>query len=998
MFRQFIYPDVQGLGKDTRGNMDRRTFLEGLGATAFAAKMGLAETLKGRWVNRSPSSLHDLDGLANELSKSATRLLPIPSSIKGIQEPVVHLGGIWKCTLNPPSDFWHRDMDLSSWSDINVPGEFAMQGFHVVEDTEYPCRRTIQIPSGLEGKRLFLRFDGVYGYARVWINGNYVRDHFGGFTSWDCEITQHVEPGKDIDLVVGITDRSDDISKESYYAKHSIAGILRDVRLIAVPENHLEFFSALPTLDSGYKNGLIQIAATLSLQNYTNAQLRLKLKDESGSSIQLEHEIVPLLPGKAMTSETITVQSPRRWDAEHPYLYVLEAAVEIDGQIVETIERTIGFRVVQKEGNQLLVNGQPVKLRGVCRHSIHPVHGRAVPAEFDELDARLFREANINFVRTSHYPPTEQFLAACDRHGIYVEEETAVCWSNVEDGPSSNPDFAQRFLSQFQEMIERDQDHAAVLFWSLGNESRWGKNFDSEYSYVRKQDPTRPLIFSYPDSVPWGSNTYDIYSKHYADVNSSLGSDIFPVLHDEFAHISCYNVDTLRRDPGVRNFWGKSIKRFGEKFLATDGCLGGSIWAGIDEVFLLPDGPTGYGPWGIIDGWRRQKPEYWLTKKAYSPIRVGDNKVPDIGKDNRPQIAVGNAFDHTNLGELEIKWSVGKESGRLADIDIPPHSTGLLTIPAQKWNQNDSLDISFLNKNGLLMDAFKLPLKQRSKSNPEPSQRKLHFSETAGELSITGDDFVVVINRTTGLITHAMCNNKPILEGGPFISRGSGILENWLLTSFHCSQDEDTVVILCSGIYGVISWVKVEFEIRIDGDGLIKTRYRLPEGHAQGAPMGISYVLPKTVDKLSWDRRGLWSVYPEDHIGRLKGTAPRMAAHAAQSYRSKPDWQWSQDMQDVFLFGKDTPELSATNDFRSLKEHILSASCILPDGKTRARIEASGDVAVSATPLPDGRVLFTAYNFWSYPDLEWGNYTGANESPSTAIHTVDLRLTVSAGD
>ena len=115
---------------------------------------------------------------------------------------------------------------------------------------------------------------------------------------------------------------------------------------------------------------------------------------------------------------------------------------------------------------------------------------------------------------------------------------------------------------------------------------------------------------------------FDIFSKHYADASSDLRSDSYPVLNDEYAHIPCYDLDTLRRDPGVRNFWGESIQRFGDKFLAAEGCLGGSIWAGIDEVFLMPEGPAGYGPWGIIDGWRREKPEYWLTRKAYSPIRV----------------------------------------------------------------------------------------------------------------------------------------------------------------------------------------------------------------------------------------------------------------------------------------------------------------------------------------------------------------------------------------
>jgi hypothetical protein len=977
--------------------MNRRTFIHSLGASVLAKRLGATAYQPVRILNGTSSSESPANTSGDLAWKPVSTLLPIPASVKGVQAPVIDLGGRWSFTSNPPEEFWRKDLDLSGWSTIDVPGEFTMQGFSVVENTEYPCRRKFTLPGDFAEKRIFLRFDGVYGYARVWVNGVYIRDHFGGFTSWDCEITQHVTTGQPNDLVLGIADRSDDISQASYYAKHSVAGVLRPLRLFALPQSHIEYFSATATLDSQYENGILHLITALSIPASTQAEIALSLTDSSGTRVSLDRDIISLTPQQAINNAEIRVKHPQRWDAEHPHLHTLEATLVIDRQAVQMLRREVGFRVVERRGNQLLVNGQPVKLRGACRHSIHPIYGRALPPAFDERDAVLFKDANINFVRTSHYPPTETFLAACDRHGIYVEEETAVCWSNVGTGPSSNAEFTSRYVRQFQEMLERDHEHASVLFWSLGNESQWGDNLAAEYRYAREHDPTRPLIFSYPDTVPWGKEGYDIYSKHYADVESDLGSQFCPVLHDEFAHIPCYDLDTLRGDPGVRDFWGKSIALFGDKFLTSDGCLGGSIWAGIDEVFLLPNGPAGYGPWGIIDGWRRTKPEHWLTKKAYSPIRINDQEPLTIADAGRLLVPVFNAFDHTNLSELEIKWAIGKESGHLIGVDVPPHHSGQFTIPAQNWRKDDLLDIQFLSSSGSPIDHFKLLLQPRRRAARQKPTNRLSVEQSVDKVLIKAPNLAITVNRATGLIANATCGEQLILEGGPYLCLEDGILDQWLLKSCEITEHEDAVVVCSSGEYGSVQSTKFDFVMTIDAGGLITTRYSIPALSGKHARVGIAYLLPNSVSTLAWDRQALWSVYPDNHIGRPKGVAPRTATHAARlRYREEPSWPWQLDMSDPFLFGKDSSPLSATNDFRSLKQNVWSASCILADGKTRARVEASGEVAVCASPLADQRIHLSIFNFWSYPDIVWGNYTGFMEPPAQSIHQVMLRLTAAA--
>lgn len=158
-----------------------------------------------------------------------------------------------------------------------------------------------------------------------------------------------------------------------------------------------------------------------------------------------------MIPGKNIFS--LPIKNPLKWDAEHPNLYTLEVAIQQQGKVISSFNRHIGFRDIKIMKNRMLVNGHPVKLRGACRHDIHPTLGRTTTAELDSLDVILFKQSNMNFVRTSHYPPTERFLEFCDRYGIYVESETAVCFvdtyrqKNYAPGKSQDDSTYTRRLS-----------------------------------------------------------------------------------------------------------------------------------------------------------------------------------------------------------------------------------------------------------------------------------------------------------------------------------------------------------------------------------------------------------------------------------------------------------------------------------------------------------------------------------------------------------------------
>jgi alpha-L-fucosidase len=947
---------------------------------------------------RAPAAISEF-GLYLDPSRSPTHpaITPVPAETPGLKNFVLDLAGAWKFAAVPPARFWDNNVDPSSWSDIQVPGEWATQGFNLTQDAERAYRRRIEIPADFAGRRLILRFDGVYSYARVWVNGTFVRDHHGGFTSWECDVTDLVRAGKAAWITAGITDMSDEISWGSNYAKHNIGGVLQGARLLALPGLHAERFNVEGGLDGTYRNGTLKVTAALRLRGNEKAEVRLSLKDPAGKAVRLAPDSINLTAGEPEKNASIPVGAVQAWDAEHPRLYKLEARVVQAGKTLEVLKKDVGFRAVEVRGNRLLVNGREVKLRGGCRHDVHPLRGRSVTADIDELDARLFRDANINFIRTSHYPPTETFLDACDRYGLYVEEENAVCFVSTHGNFATfdDPAFRERYLGQFTEMIERDRGHASVILWSLGNESKWGANFKQLYDYVKKEEPARPVIWSYPDTVQKGTPGYDIYSYHYPDFDADLKSTGIPKLNDEWAHVACYNVDTLKRDPGVRDFWGGSIKKFWENAFTADGCLGGAIWGLIDDVFYLPGSTCGYGEWGIIDGWRRPKPEYWHVKKAYSPVRVTDGPILDAKKSEPLRIPVKNWFDHTDLAELDVTWSVGNRSGRIAGLKVPARGEGTVVVPMMDWKEGDVVRLRFARKDGVVIDEYALPVGLPEIPVAPPTEGPAPaISEDASTVTVSGDGFRAAFSKTTGLIVKAECGGKTVLAGGPFPDAAPAVFMPWSLTSIDSHVEGNEAVLTVKGSY---SGTLAAYEVKIDGRGFMTVSFDI-QGRPEGATeLGIGFVMPKDVDSLRWKRAGLHSVCPDGHIGRNEGVAVKVRPGPPDAYRTPPSWVWAADMSDYFLYGKDHSGYGATRDFRSLKANIFWAEMAFPGTNSRLIVESDGSQAVRAEGLPDGSVRLNVVGAWAYPDLEWGNDGGAKKLPGVLKGTVRLRLAAGPG-
>lgn len=919
--------------------------------------------------------------------------------VKDVSMPIINLNGTWKICMTPPAKFQEIDQLDGIWKDIQVPGECMMQGFQIKHDEPFVYKKKFEVPADFMGKVIKLRFEGVYSYARIWVNGKYIRDHLGGFTPWECEITRDVVPGKTAMLTVEVTDKRDEISYASGYAKHVIGGILRNVSLLAMPGIYPEQIGIVTDFDQDFKDASLFVKGKIKKAN-NNSKVELELMDQANHKVLLGINSVGVTDTIFQINNHI--KSPVKWDAEHPNLYKLKVSVVDEGKTTWHKYYSFGFRKVEVKGNKLLVNGQQVRLRGACRHDIHPLLGRVATPEYDLKDVLLAKEANINFIRTSHYPPTDNFLQLCDKYGIYVEDETAVCFVNTyrtpEYAPGSSensPEYTTQYLSQLREMVENHRNHPSVVIWSIGNENKFGTNFRKEYEWVKSDDPTRPVIFSFPGTVKDSIKSYDILSMHYPEINGNLeqygkkvkgfGNKEMPVLFDEWAHVACYNSSTIKEDPNVRDFWGMSLDSMWQKTYDADGGLGGAIWGLIDETFMLPDITVGYGEWGIVDTWRRKKPEFWNAKKAYSPVRILKTEFEDFKVNSGIEIPVYNRYDCTNLNELTIKYTF-KGVNHTLQAEVPPHTKGSFHIQMAEWPVNEPVLIDFVDKNKQLVDRYSIKRKDISSSvYYDKSNGKINLSEDEQRFIVKcGNDLKIVIDKNTGLFGSYEILGKNVGFSGPWLNfrtKGKGNQTSptqyndygtvWKLKTLSVVKKDNTVEVFIKGDYAANP--DVQFNAQIYPDGSIITTYmvnNLPKEYIR--EMGIKYVLDNKFDSLSWKRDAYWSYYPKEHLSASNGKVS-LYTNTHNQYRKAPVRDWQFDTKSFFYDGSSNEAKGEiTYEAKATKENIKEYS-ILTKGFGRFTVKGT-DKEGCRINKKDGKLELYIDNLFDYPDLAWGNY------------------------
>ena len=465
---------------------------------------------------------------------------PLPAQTAGLDKNCLLLDGVW--ALNPAATNHLRTQPFNSpgWAPFKVPGQWLQQGFDVPQDKPVAVGREFVIPKAWAGNRIILRFDAVHAGTRYWLNGRELGYSENLFTPVEWDITDAARAGQTnrLDLEMKVATVSEALSYSSAYAFHNLGGIDRSVRVFALPATHVRELHLNAALDKDYVDGEVKVHLVLergsepggrasaraqtSRADRARADARppellslvLNLQDAAGKTVKHSVSAAPIEPfTDAKTIDLVThVARPLQWSAEKPQLYRLTLELRRGGTTLERIERNIGFRNVEVRGRQVYVNGQRVKLAGACHHEFDPLTGRADTMRHAETDVRLLKEANLNYIRTSHYPPTAELLDAADRLGMYVEAEAPFCWVG---GALDNPTNLFAMLTPTSAMVDYHHSHPSVIVWSLANESHFNLQFLASARMVKELDPTRPTTFNHDMASSPLARVTDIANLHY---------------------------------------------------------------------------------------------------------------------------------------------------------------------------------------------------------------------------------------------------------------------------------------------------------------------------------------------------------------------------------------------------------------------------------------------------------------------------------------------------
>lgn len=522
-----------------------------------------------------------LSPLASSLARAA--LLPAEPAY------LLSLNGTWRFKLEQPGDvtappgnwqflsrittpatfepFFAPDYkEGPDWHDLAVPGNWEIPGYSPAtynqpDNASAFYRLWFDVPAAWRDRLVWVNFDGVQNGAELFCNGHPVNVtesswgktnyHEGGWLPFQADLTPEVKFGDRNLLAVRVTKntRSADLDSGDYFF---LGGVHRSVTLFSVPKTHLDDLTIQTRL---LPDGSAQVAVAASVAGASPASVLVSTR--FGDSLPLEATVSSA--GRAELSHPVV--HPRLWSAEHPNLYPLVVQLKDQaGHLLETVTRRVGIREISIQDGVFCVNHVPVKLTGICRHDVYPTLGTAVNDEVWRKDIALAKSANVNAIRTSHYPYGPGFYDLCDELGMYVMDELPYCWSPNDD-PTLTPAYQQRA----RETVRRDKNHPCVLLWAIGNEGKAGRNFQVVADLVKQLDDTRPRIVS---CFPYDKYQTEMSDSHYT-VPSAIAQAAEQARLDKHPHIylECPNVWDIRlsanegTDAACWDIWEEVLRR-----------------------------------------------------------------------------------------------------------------------------------------------------------------------------------------------------------------------------------------------------------------------------------------------------------------------------------------------------------------------------------------------------------------------------------------------------
>ncbi|MES3153961.1 glycoside hydrolase family 2 TIM barrel-domain containing protein [Sphingomonas faeni] len=865
------------------------------------------------------------------------------AGVEASSDRYLTLDGDWKFALSPsadrlPSGFEQPAYDVSGWKTVKVPADWQAQGYDQprYNNITYPFpanrpliphatdpvgsyRRTIDMPVGWNGSDVILHIGAAGSAYYVWMNGQKVGYSEDSKLPSEFDVTRYVKPGGNT-VAIQVFRWSDGsyLEDQDFWR---VSGIERSVYLIAAPSMRLRDVFVRAALDASYRDGLLTV--DFAVTPGVSATARLLLYD--GDRLVAERS-ASVAAGGAERSVTLaaTVAGVRPWTAETPDLYTLVTELaDARGKTLQSTARKIGFRTVAMLDGRVTVNGKPITIRGVNRHEHDPETFHVISRASMEHDVQLMKRANINAIRTSHYPNDPYLYELADRYGLYVMDEANIESHAYMDYANKHPLDRAKFqigfdpawkaahISRVANMVERDKNHPSIIFWSLGNEAGIGPNFEAAAAVAKARDPSR--LVSY---LGWG--TWDGIDDH----RPNWYADIYAPMYDPAVKLADYATNWNFKQPVIQTEYahmmgnsGGNLKDYWDTIYAHSNKLqGGFLWDWVDQSMYryTKDGRRywgdggEYGPNvggeiefgdGLLQSDRTPNPALYEVRKVYAPIQFE-------GFDGM-HLTVRNRHDFRDLSGFDFDWELAENGvvvtgGRLPGVNVPARGAAVIALPLAGYSRRADAEyfvtIRARAKAGAIpqvpadavvgWEQFALataPVETASPVAPATGAVTLRQSGNAVTLSAAGA--VLEVDRRTGLILRYAVNGRDIASAGApnfwraVTDNDIGIGTEKQLAMWKVMSDTRVV----RAVRAVGSTVTVEFALgdgaanftsvyAMAGDGSVAVSGTLDPIKADLPPpfrVGLAFAMPTDVTTLEWYGRG-----PHESYVDRKTSAP----------------------------------------------------------------------------------------------------------------------------
>ena len=740
------------------------------------------------------------------------------------------LDGTWKFNWvanadQRPTDFYKTDLDDSKWKNIQMPGNWEMLGYGQPEyvnvgfawrghfNQQPPAvptkdnhvgsyRREINIPANWDGKRVIAHFGSVTSNIYLYVNGQFAGYAEDSKVAAEFDITPFLKKGKN--LIAFQSFRWCDGSWCEDQDFWRLSGPARENYLYARSKEHRLLDVRVETeLKNNYKDGALNITAKLQ----GNTLAYFGLYDPDGKEV--------IVTGtdnvkNGVAKYQLRVKNVRKWSAETPNLYTLVVSPIQNGGMYspyEIIQVKVGFRKVEIKNKQLLVNGQPVLLKGANRHEMDPDEGYNVSEKRMIQDIMMMKRLNINAVRTCHYPDDPRWYDLCDKYGLYVVAEAnqeSHGFQYGDDAAAKKPEFAKQIMERNQHNVSMFYNHPSIITWSLGNETVMGDNFIQAYKWIKSQDKTRPVLY---EQARRGEGT-DIFCPMYYPVAASEKyakdpNSPMPLIQCEYNHtmgnsggnLSDY-WNLIRKYPILQggfdwDFVDQALHRKivkpmsilpykmnNEELRKIEYCYGG-------DYNKYDPSDNNFNCNGIIG------PDRQLNPHAYEVAYQYQNIWAKMVNAETGEVSVHNENFFRDLSNYALAWSleedgVETQNGTIADLDVPAQQTRTFTIPYDRskiTGKEVFLNIDFRLKNaeplltaGQVVAYAQLPVVTKQACEGDCSKllaeghgkKKMKLAAKKDNvIAVTTPNLTFKLDRTTGLISEYAYNGKSMLgEGG----------------------------------------------------------------------------------------------------------------------------------------------------------------------------------------------------------------------------------------